>query len=301
MAKLFSILLIFLSFAEVTYSKTRYASYNIRNFDYDVRSNTPTNKKHLISIIENVQPDFMAVQEINQGHTFNNMIDTYFQGSYESILTECGGAHDQKLGFVYNTKKFKLINFDEDTRTVIPGKGRINNCRQGSRPLAVGTFKIIDSGELLVAISVHLKSGSRPNSIRKRYAQLDIINTVVKEHKMQGIKNFVIMGDFNSTEYIKGGKYKNQFMASVNQMGMIDTTSHLSCSAYWWGGKRDQRQYPSILDHIIVSPELIKDSTPKVESYGHCQKLKCQVTSDFEMGVSYDEVSDHCPLVTTIN
>lgn len=281
-------------------AKTRFSSYNIRNFDYDQRSDTLTNKKQLIRTLEGLDADMIAVQEINKKDKFIEMIDTNFNGRYKTVLTDCGGAHGQKLGFVYKVETFKLIKFEEDLRT-----SNVNNpdqwaCNQGSRPLAVGTFKNLKTNETIVTIAVHLKAGGRPNSISKRFKQHKVIKTVLKEFKSKGLDKFVIMGDFNSTEYSLNGSNQRQFIKNVADMGVIDTTSQIKCSSYWWGGADDQTQYPSLLDHILISPELLKGQTPKVTSQAHCKQLSCEASLESEMGVNFDEVSDHCPLVSEI-
>jgi endonuclease/exonuclease/phosphatase family metal-dependent hydrolase len=294
---LFSIVLTSLEAA----ASLRFSSYNIRNFDYDERSNQPTNKRHLVQIIDQINSDLIAVQEINDADEFERMINKNYNGRLKVALTLCGGAHGQKLGFIYNTNKLKLVKFEEDSRISNPNSPDQSNCNNGSRPLAVGTFKMIDRNEKLVAMSLHLKSGGRQSNIDKRFKQHKLINDVVTEQRAKGIKHIVIMGDFNSTEYIINGNTKNRFEQSVSHMGLTDTTRKISCSAYWWGGAQDAKQYPSILDHILISPSLIGKKNVKVESYGHCKKLSCKVTPESQMGVSFDEVSDHCPLVTEIN
>ncbi len=286
-----------------TLAKLRLATYNIRNFDYDVRSNTPTNKGHLVNIISEMNPDLMAVQEINEKREFESMIDTFFHGTFETVLSECGGAHGQKLGFVYNTSKFKLITFKENFATVNvnrPNQNNRKNCHQGSRPLAIAQFKKIDTNEKIIAISVHLKSGGRPSNIQKRFKQIEQINKVVREFQEFGFKNIVIMGDFNSTEYINKGYHYDRFKNEVSSMNLTDSTSKLKCTSYWWGGTRDQMQYPSTLDHILVSTKLIGKKKFKTFQYGHCKKLNCEISDERTMGVSFDEVSDHCPIVTEI-
>lgn len=286
-----------------SYANFRLASYNIRNFDYDVRSNTPTNKTHLIQIINEMEADLVAVQEINEKREFERMVSQSFFGKYNTVLTECGGAHGQKLGFIYNTNKLKLISFKQDLRTVIPGQEQQTQqqlCHTGSRPLGVAVFKRIDTNEKIVAITVHLKAGGRANSIKKRFKQLKVVNKVVSEFQKAGLNNIIIMGDFNSTEYIFREENYNKFSQSVSKMNMVDTTQEMKCSAYWWGGAQDSKQYPSALDHILLSKSLSAKMTTGVETFGHCKKLKCEITLENQMGVSFDEVSDHCPILTEV-
>ena len=278
-------------------------SYNIRNFDYDSRSHTPTNKKHLVYTIDQANPDLMAVQEINNKYEFEKMVDINFQGDYETALSNCGGSHDQHLGFVYKTKTLKLLNFTEDLRTVnVNSNQRINtqNCRQGSRPVAIATFKKIDTNQIIIALSVHLKSGGQKSSIKKRFKQLEVLNKIVTEYRAKGMKHFIIMGDFNSTEYIFQGTHQKKFAKMVRKMNLQDASEKISCSSYWWGNSDDATQYPSVLDHILVSTELTKGREIKAEPLAHCAALSCRPTSEFDMGISFDEVSDHCPIKTEL-
>ena len=166
---------------------------------------------------------------------------------------------------------------------------------------------MIDTGKTFVAISVHLKSGGRDKSIKKRFKQLQIISEVLEEQRRKGIQNFIVMGDFNSTEYIFQGDIQKRFKKVVKQMGLVDITESISCTSYWWGGRSDGKEYPSQLDHILVSGGFysnVKGSnapakiTTKV--HGHCAKLKCAITSAHDMGISYDEVSDHCPIASEL-
>ncbi len=279
------------------------ASYNIRNFDYDTRSHTPTNKKHLVHTINEIQADLMAVQEINEREIFIEMIESNYKREYSTVLSKCGGAHDQRLGFIFKTKKVKLISFHEDYRTVTPGKGRVitsNNCRYGSRPLAIAKFKKLDSGEIFYAIAVHLKSGGQPKSITTRFKQLKVLNKVTSELKQSGVSNIVIMGDFNSTEYSLKNENYRRFKREVSKMDLIDTTGDLACSSYWWGGVDDYQQYPSTLDHILVSSDFLNKRQFQSQNMAHCKQLKCQPTLELDMGVSFDEVSDHCPVMAEI-
>ncbi len=289
------LLLSFSLFAEI-----KLATYNIRNFDYDVRSNTPTNKSQLVKTIKSINPDLMAVQEINNSYEFAHMIYDQFQSKYDVALSICGGAHDQKLGFIFDKDKIELLDFDEDGRISIPKDPSSTGCGQGSRPLAIGFFKNKQTNKKFVAIAVHLKSGGRNRSITKRFNQLELISVKLSELRAQGHNNFIIMGDFNSTEYILKGKIHSKFTQTISNMKMIDSTKNLECTSYWWGGNNDRKQYPSSLDHILVSPELLSNKQVSANAHGHCQQLKCQITRESQMGINFDEVSDHCPISTEI-
>lgn len=293
-----------------------FGSYNIRNFDYDVRSKTPTNKSELKKVIQTIDVDFLAVQEINDTQDFEIFITTNFPKK-KVVLSKCGGAHGQRLGFVYDSEKFSLLKFEEDLRVSnvkhshnykrrrkkqkrYRNDNDNNNdpCNNGSRPLAIGTFKKKDSGETFVAITVHLKSGGHKNSVAKRFAQLKILSEVVSSFRTSGQNNFVIMGDFNTTEYSRKSKSYKKFTALVKDMGLVDLSKNMKCSSYWWGGIDDGKQYPSLLDHILISPSLTESNDPKASPSAHCKQLSCNVSYEHDMGVKFDEVSDHCPVVS---
>lgn len=292
--------LLCLLFATESFGGLTYGTYNIRNFDYDERSGTPTNKRHLINTLKSMDADLLAVQEINEAYTFKRMIENNFGDRLKTILSNCGGTHGQKLGFVYNSHKLKLVNFSEDMRTVDPNNPRQSFCK-GSRPLAVAIFQEVTSGKSIIAIAVHLKSGGRPKHIAKRFKQIDSLTMAVKRYKRLGHKNFVVMGDFNSTEYIfKKGRHK-VFDQKVQQMGLKDISQNLKCTAYWWGSKDDDKQYPSHLDHILLSHSLMPKKQLKAKALGHCAKLQCQSSFESSMGVDFTEVSDHCPIIAHSN
>lgn len=285
-------------FSPTVFGKYKLMSYNIRNFDYDQRSRVPTNKDHLFKILKEENADFIAVQEINQKEVFKSFIHKNFYEKYQTILSDCGGTHNQKLGFVYDKNKFKLLKFHEDLRTVNPSIHNTSHCDNGSRPLAIGLFEMQETKKKMVAISVHLKSGGRPKSIEKRFKQLTILSKVIQEYRSLGIEHFIVMGDFNSTEYIHRRSEFRKFKNNVQNMGLTDLAENLKCTSYWWGGIDDGKQYPSILDHILVSNSFAyEQGLMSARPSAHCKKLKCQTTFEYDLGVSFDEVSDHCPII----
>lgn len=272
-------------------------SYNIRNFDYDQREQISTNMNMLQKTITEMDADLIAIQEIREKFTFKNFIENRFK-NYEVILSECGGFNDQHLGFIFNKNKFKLLKFWEDMRVVHTNQSHSRSCRYGSRPLAIAKFLNKESGKVFIAISVHLKSGGSPQSITKRFNQLEALKDSVKELRRDGYKSFVIMGDFNSTEYNQNNQYSRKFKKIVTDMDLIDLSENLSCTSYWWGGVEDGMNHPSLLDHVLISDDFYQGRRSQVLS--HCQKLRCHPTEEYAMGTSYNEVSDHCPQVAPV-
>lgn len=272
-------------------------AYNIRNFDYDERYRIRTNKPELATMLKNLKADVLSVEEINNKEEFELFITTQLPG-YKVAISECGGAHAQRLGFIYNTATVNLLSFNEDLSISEPGQA--GGCDSGSRPLAIGLFQIKSSNQKFYGMTAHLKSGSDPESVSKRTKQYEILKKVVKELKLKtGVQDFYIAGDMNTTEYISRGTDYKLFTKLVSDLGMFDLAQDIACSAYWWGGTDDGIEEPSLLDHVIITPGLRKTSN-KAEAQGHCKKVSCRKASLEELGVSYETVSDHCPITATI-
>jgi endonuclease/exonuclease/phosphatase family metal-dependent hydrolase len=269
-------------------------AYNIRNFDYDERYRIRTNKPALGSILNSLKADVMSVEEINNVAEFSNYIPQTMPG-YKAKVSECGGDHGQHLGFIYNTATVELLSFHEDISLSVGG-----GCNAGSRPLAIGLFQIKGSKQRFYGMTAHLKSGSDPQSKAKRVRQFELIMQIIRDLKAKsGVADFYLAGDLNTTEYRNRGadfQVLNKFAAAT---GMINLAQNLPCSAYWWGGSDDGVEDPTLLDHILVTPGLLKVRNG-AKVYGHCAKVSCQSASVADLGISYEGVSDHCPLAATI-
>jgi hypothetical protein len=273
-------------------------AYNIRNFDYDERYKITTDKPALAKIIKGINADVLSVEEINDTRAFELFTTDSLPG-YAVKLSECGGAHGQRLGFLYNTKTVELLSFNEDLTITMAGGG--DACNSGSRPLAIALFKIKASGQKFYGMTAHLKSGGNSSSASKRDKQYEVIQNTIQELKAKtGVQDFYFAGDLNTTEYLNRGNDYKALNKIVSELGMINLTRDLKCSAYWWGGSDDGIETPSLLDHVVVTPGLLKDKGTKAVVGGHCQLVNCKEVKVKELGVSYAGVSDHCPVTAVI-
>ena len=294
---MFRALLVSLILLSVKLEAITIGAYNIRNFDYDERSRVHTNKPELANILLSLKADVLSVEEINNTAEFEKFVKNKLPG-FDTELTRCGGAHGQRLGFVFNTSKVELLNFIEDLRITEPGTQ--GACDSGTRPLAIALFQIKATKQKFYGISAHLKAGSAPAAINKRTKQYEILKNVIQELKTKtGVKDFFLAGDLNTTEFLSRGIDYKLLNKVVSDLGMVNLTQNLSCSAYWWGGTDDGIESPSLLDHLVVTPGLLK-TAGKVAVGGHCQKVNCKNASGRDLGVSYESVSDHCPITATI-
>lgn len=289
--KLLSIL-IFLSTS--IYADVKFGSYNIRTFD---KNSSSTNKIELRKIIENADFDFFGVQEIVNADSFKKFIQENFN-EYSVILSTCGGAGKQKLGFVYNHRKFKLLKITEDDSL-----SDVKNERCDSlRPAMVGDFQIKSSKKKFTAIVVHLKAGSGSRNYARRNTQYGILSDMVERFKKSGKKNIILMGDFNTTGYDHmDDDYKN-FRSFINAGNLNTSARYIQCTSYWGGADyNDNIEESSTLDHIIYTDNFLDHSKLSFEVRAHCQKAKCRDTYETSLGVSYQEVSDHCPIELSVH
>ena len=274
-------------------------AYNIRNFDYDERYRIFTDKVELSSILHNLNVDVLSVEEINNTFEWAKFVQTKMPG-FATQISKCGGAHGQRLGFLYNKNTVELLSFHEDLAITEPGTQ--GKCDDGTRPLAIGLFKIKSTGQKFYGLTAHLKSGGQAASIDKRSKQYQIIKNTINELKSKtGIQDFFFAGDLNTTEFLNKGQDYIQLTKVVNELGMRSLTANLKCTAYYWGGSDDGIETPSMLDHVVVTPGLLKfKGNISAEALGHCQKVGCKQVPIGELGSSYEGVSDHCPITATI-
>jgi hypothetical protein len=285
--------------ASVSAKALTIGAYNIRNFDYDERYKIRTNKTELAGLLKSLNVDVLSVEEINNTANWDEFVQTKLPG-YDTEVSRCGGLGGHRLGFLYNKKVVELLSFNEDLSVVDPGTP--GSCDAGSRPLAIGLFKIKATGQRFYGITAHLKAGSNAEAIKKRTKQFEIMKNLINELKSKtGVKDFYFAGDLNTTDYLTKGTDYTVLNKLVKDLGMVHLTSNLKCSAYYWGGTDDGIETPSMLDHVVVSPGLIKNKgMASAQALGHCEKVSCREVPIKDLGITYESVSDHCPVTATI-
>lgn len=276
----------------------KFATYNIRHFD---SKNSRTNKVELKKIITKLDADFITVQEIVNTASFKTFFHKNFP-EFKIVFSRCGGGGKQKIGFVYNSTKFKLTRSYEDARVSDPGTTQGEFGCGRLRPALVGFFKEIKTRKDFVIVGVHLKAGGRPSSYRMRTRQYSMLTDIVEELKRKGTKDVLIMGDFNTTGYILNDTDYHNFSDMMSDLKMKSAAEKYKCTAYWSGENRsDNIEESSVLDHILFNSSFMGRRVTRYGLYSHCKKVNCRATSAKNLGISYEEVTDHCPLAVTFN
>lgn len=278
------------------FAALKISTYNIRNFD---SKKDPTNKKELARVLKSLKFDILQVEEIVNTTSFKNFVQKEFPG-YELVLTKCGGGGRQKVGFLYNPTKFKLLKHYEDMRVSDPqvvvgqyGCGRL-------RPALVGIFQERKTRKKVVVIGVHLKAGGSETSFEKRFKQYEIIGQMLDELKLADFHNIIVLGDFNTTGFDLRNLDYEKFNDLLIDSKFETTGTRVNCTSYWSGMDRhDQIEEASILDHIIYPKSKLGYKRVSVRVGAHCARSKCHDVSSQDLGVTYKEVSDHCPVSAT--
>ena len=285
----FSLLLLLL-LSTTTWAKWTVTTYNIRNFDNDMREGR-TDLVELAKILKSSQGDVMAFEEIVNTKAFENLIKNNLPG-YAYKISTCGGGGKQQLAIAYNPKLFQYVNSTED-RTFT---GKFDGSCGSLRPLLLVDLLHKESKQTYTFGAVHLKAGGDNRAMTQRWKQYLLMQELAEDYAG---KNLILLGDFNTTGYnIKDQDY-TKFEDFLGTSGLRTVSENLGCTSYWHGGLIGGNDYqPSILDHVVIQDKNM-GSVTDVKLGAHCARVECRPATPAELGVSYESVSDHCPIQVT--
>lgn len=282
----FAIMMLLLSFPG--WAKWSVSTYNIRNFDNDLGAG-PTDLIELGKIIKDVQSDVMVFEEVNNAKAFDVVVKRNLPG-YEYKLSSCGGFGKQFLAVVYNPKTFDYIGQEED----LTFSGSTNSC--GSlRPLLLVTLKNKTTNTIYTFAAAHLKAGGNDRAMAQRWQQYAKLEVLAKAYDK---KNLILLGDLNTTGYNIKDQDFVKFEEFMNGSKMRTMTEAIGCTNYWTGTLGGEEHQSSILDHIVIHDKNVS-SVDSVKVGAHCARTDCRPSTPEELGVSYQSVSDHCPVQVT--
>lgn len=282
----FAFLLLLLSLPG--WAKWSVSTYNIRNFDNDPSAGT-TNLNELGKIIKEMQSDVMAFEEVINLKAFDTLIKKNLPG-YAYEISECGGFGKQHLAVVYNPKTFDFVEQEED----LTFSGSRDGC--GSlRPLLLVTLKNKANKTNYTFAAAHLKAGGNDRAMAQRWQQYAKLEVIAKAFDQ---KNLILLGDLNTTGYNIKDKDFVKFEEFMNDSKMRTMTETIGCTNYWTGTLGGEEHQSSILDHIVIHDKNFS-SVESVKVGAHCARTECRPSTPEELGLSYQSVSDHCPVQVT--
>lgn len=267
------------------WAKWSVSTYNIRNFDRDPDAGA-VNIAELGKIIKDIKSDVMAFEEVVNVKAFDALIKANLPG-YLYEISKCGGFGKQNLAVVYNPQVFQLVGRTED----MTFSGKPTGC--GSlRPVLLVTLKHLATSKSYTFGAVHLKAGGNDRAYQQRWEQY------LKLEKLAGSyhnSNLILLGDFNSTGYnIKDTDYE-RFESFISDSGLRTMSENIGCTNYWTGTLGGEEHQSSILDHIVVQDKNVS-SVDSVRVAAHCARTECRPATPSDLGLSYQSVSDHCPV-----
>jgi endonuclease/exonuclease/phosphatase family metal-dependent hydrolase len=260
----------------------RAGTFNIREFGVE-----PKDMDRLTAIVEGIDSDVIAIQEVQSEKAGQDLARRVSKGArrYTFTRSSCGGRSLMHLGFLYDTARVQLVSTKEYPELDPEGDGA---CSTGERPGLAGLFE--RDGKRFHLLAVHLAAGGEREKMQRRRVQWKRAHAIAA--KLKETAPVAILGDTNSTGFLddKGGE--RTFIEDEAKKNALDvSTRGLRCSEYFAPAEAKQL-IPSLLDHVVVSPELVKKRTVRV--HGYCEELACAPTKD--KPADYVKVSDHCPV-----
>ena len=287
-------LALFLLLSFSAQAKIQITAFNIRNYD---KKSEQTDKIELKKILTDLGSDLFVVEEIYNNPSFEAFVAKEMP-NYKLSLSRCGGGGSQNLAFLYNPSKLILEKTVEDAKiSDLDGIGSSDYGCSSLRPAYLGFFKDIETDKNFIAVALHLKAGSGSRNFSKRSKQYKYLLKMIRNLRMAGHKNIVLMGDLNTTGWNKRNEDYKNFANLLNQSGTKTIAEKLECTSYW-GGKNqsDDIEVPSVLDHIVYTPDFLGMKMDKASVGTHCAQANCKETYNSVLGNSYSNVSDHCPI-----
>jgi endonuclease/exonuclease/phosphatase family metal-dependent hydrolase len=260
----------------------RFATFNIENFPKDARQIDGA-----FAQIAELGASFVAVQEISEPGVFAFEAERRLGAAWEFVHLDTapwtsrsklpmrsrttGKSHHN--GVVFDTRVWTLVSTRSHSETRI-GERHKPTFEVRLRPVA--------GGAIVRVLVVHLKSGGANEDIRER--QLRGLAAILA--KGESDEPTILLGDFNAT----GDRDRNNLAALAAKGRVQWATRDLSCSAFW---SRETECPRSRLDHVFTTRRPLR-----VEAAGACATHGCEATDSCPVWA--DHVSDHCPVVVTI-
>jgi len=246
-------------------------TWNIQNFP---KHNTTLN--YLLELISIMDPDIIALQEIENETAFNTLKDGL--DSYNGIITN-SASYNINLALLYsnNLEVESIYEIFEDDWWSFPRS-----------PLVV---KIVWNRQNVYIINNHFKAmGGSENEDRRKSASEKLENYV---NEYWGDENIIILGDLNDELNDEGVNVFQNFINDSTNYMFVDVDIAYGSSGNW-----SYPGWPSHLDHILITNELFDefDNTGSIVQTIHIEDYFEGGWSDYKK-----YVSDHRPVVLSLN
>ena len=228
-------------------------------------------------IIENLDVDLYAVQEIADTWSFDNLMNDLSE--YDGLYSEdTYGTSYQKTGIIYKKNMITILSKDQiykDREYEFP------------RPPLIVKLRVI-KGELsneFYLIVVHLKAYQGTEELDRRRGAVKLLKEFMDSRiKAEEEKDYIIAGDWN--DELTDGLSENCFTLLLNDPGSykfltLEIADDPIYSSYpSWG---------SLIDHTLISGSLFDDYTGGTTT---------TLLIDSRISDYFANVSDHRPVIS---
>lgn len=228
----------------------------------------PTNGNTTISLvtelIENIDADIIALQEINNINDFNTLVANLC--NWEGKVVNLSGSLD--IGYLY--KISEITSFTIPT-AILSGS-------VFPRPPVKITITH-NNGLEVTLLNIHLKCCGGSNNISRRRTASIAIKNYIDDNLSND--NVILLGDFN--DHINSNSPFDNFIEDSNNYQFADANIATGSSSNW-----SYPSWPSHIDHLLITNEL-------ADNLMDVRTLKLNIcTSNYEANVS-----DHLPVMAT--
>ena len=251
-----------------------FATFNIEDF--------PKSERQIAGAFDEIArtgASFIAVQEIVEPALFAREAKARLGSDWQFVHTALGDEAVRaqpfhELGVLYDRRVWSVVGTQvhDDTR-LDTGRGK-------------PTFEVQlqHGGEAIRLFVVHLKAGGDGRDVRaQQYAAL----ARLVERTARAADRVVVLGDFNATDD-RGDRAALAALASTTNL--VWASEPVACSSFW---DRDDGCFRSRLDHVVMWKR-----PTRIAPAGACATEGCERQDTCPLYA--DDVSDHCPVVVTV-
>jgi exonuclease III len=264
-----------------------------------VRRQEDTDIGMLVDLLDRLDFDVLAVQEINDTERFDAALaelGARHGRTYDSTYS-LAWDHPQHVGLVVRTDHARIeapqVHGEIATRPTMRAglSARITSTRPGG----------VDFGILVL----HLASGDTSGRATLRAEQASHAAEVVAARQAEfGDDDFVVVGDMNTAREEREFPGLDAAMAGAGgggggkASGLTRQATELGCTSYYVKGPNVPLLEPAWIDQVYLASMTERDSSVPVTAGAHCYERSCRpFESDAkDTGTSYWGVSDHCPV-----
>lgn len=209
-------------------------SWNIEHFPL-----TDQTEDAVIELVEDLQPDLIGVQEIQDREAFEDLVDRL--DDYEGLIGERG--YFTRVGILYRSSAVELLE-SEDLF--------VDDTYHFPRSVLSADFDVLGAAEptTLSFAVVHLKAFGDAQSVARRRGAIDLLREWVDERRDDDEGQIVIVGDWN--DRLTDDEEDNVFLSLSEDDARAQFLTLEAAEA----GESSYIPFPSLIDHILVTDEI---------------------------------------------